>query len=115
MKINQDLISQNIIKYRTANKLTQKALANKVNIARTTLSEIECARKKPSLTLLLKIADALNVNLDNLLDGNLCRVNIIEEFDEQNLSHLRFFEQIKCSNFKQKAIMLEILRQLNSK
>ena len=52
-------------------KLTQEQLAEKVNIGTTYLSDIECGVKFPSLSLFIKIVDALGVSADFVLRGEI--------------------------------------------
>jgi transcriptional regulator with XRE-family HTH domain len=42
-------------------------LAAKVGISRTTITNLDCDDARPTLWVLLKIADGLGVSLDNLL------------------------------------------------
>ncbi|MFE3839464.1 helix-turn-helix transcriptional regulator [Pseudogemmobacter sonorensis] len=47
--------------------LTQAALADKAGVNRVTVAEIETGRKQGSVATLKKIADALGVDLDDLV------------------------------------------------
>ena len=51
--------------------LTQKQLAEKLNISNNHLSSVENGREMPSLELLLNICELLNVTPDYLLLGNM--------------------------------------------
>lgn len=53
-------------------KLTQEKLAEKVDVAPSYISEIERGTSICSLSVLVRIADVLELNLDNLV----CGVNI---------------------------------------
>ncbi|MGE6365167.1 helix-turn-helix domain-containing protein [Bacillus paramycoides] len=57
----------NIKRYRKEKKMTQKELAEKANISRSYLGDIEGGRYNPSLDTLNTIAKALNVNINLLL------------------------------------------------
>lgn len=59
-------IGENIQKYRKDKKLTQQELADKIGISKSHMSKIEINNKKPSLELLFKIAEKLNVSLYDL-------------------------------------------------
>lgn len=52
-------------------KITQKKLAERIDISRNYISDIECGRYVPSVETLISIANVLNIDL-NLLknDGN---------------------------------------------
>ena len=52
-------------------KLTQEQLAEKVNIGTTYISDIERGAKFPSLSLFIKIVDALGVSSDFILRGEI--------------------------------------------
>jgi transcriptional regulator with XRE-family HTH domain len=55
-------LGQAIRTLRTANALTQKALAEKVNVSPTYLSHVEAGRREPSVTLLRSLARALGAS-----------------------------------------------------
>ncbi|MED1557559.1 helix-turn-helix transcriptional regulator [Bacillus paramycoides] len=57
----------NIKRYRKEKKMTQKELAEKANISRSYLGDLEGGRYNPSLDTLNTIAKALNVNINLLL------------------------------------------------
>lgn len=52
-------------------KLTQEQLAEKVNIGTTYVSDIERGAKFPSLSLFIKLVDALGVSSDFILRGEI--------------------------------------------
>ena len=56
---------------RTLVKLTQEQLAEKVGIGTTYISDIERGAKFPSLSLFIKIVDALGVSSDFILRGEI--------------------------------------------
>ena len=51
----------NLKKYRTAAKLSQEKFAERCNLHRTYISDIECFRRSISLENIQKIADALEI------------------------------------------------------
>lgn len=61
------IIGQKIRKFRKALGLSQEALAEKIGISVTHMSHIETGNTKLSLSVFLDIADALNVQADDLL------------------------------------------------
>ncbi|WP_077533412.1 helix-turn-helix domain-containing protein [Massiliimalia massiliensis] len=63
------LVGLNIAFYRKKKGMTQEQLAEIVGTSRTHISNIEATKidKTPSLELLLKIADALDVEAEKLL------------------------------------------------
>lgn len=59
-------IGNRIILIRTKRRLTQEKLAYENDISKGYLSEIEAGKKLPSLLMLQKIADALEVDIKEL-------------------------------------------------
>lgn len=64
------LLGLNIAYYRKLNNLTQLQLAERINISRTHMSNIEAPNMPTSISLdtLLDISEALNVPISSLLD-----------------------------------------------
>lgn len=61
---------KNLAKLRKEKGLTQEGLARKANISYHTLIKIESGGiKNPKLETLLKLAEALNTNIDKLIKG----------------------------------------------
>jgi len=67
MSINFKSIGQRIKEYRNSQKLLQEELAWKAQLSIPYLSSIENGKKEASLHALIRIADALNVQIINLL------------------------------------------------
>lgn len=64
------MLGQNIKKFRQKKKLTQDKLARLADIPYTSITKIETGViKKPSVQTAAKIARALNVTLDDLMEG----------------------------------------------
>ena len=62
-------IGANIRRARTRRRLTQDDLAQTVNTTRQTISNYETGRSRPDVETLQRLADALGVELTELLDG----------------------------------------------
>lgn len=62
-------IGANIRRARTRRKLTQDDLAQTVHTTRQTISNYETGRSRPDVETLQRLADALGVELTELLDG----------------------------------------------
>lgn len=60
-------IGRRIRRIRIAKRLTQEKLAEYANISTVYASHIETGSAKPSLTVVVAIADALDVRVDSLL------------------------------------------------
>lgn len=80
-------IGQRIRKYRKALGLSQEELAEKSGISVTHMSHIETGNTKLSLTVLVKIAETLQVSTDALLfDNTTATKNTIIDEITKNLS-----------------------------
>ena len=62
-------LADNIKKLRKKKGLTQADLAEKIGSHTSHINRIETGKYKPSLDVLMKIADVLEVSLDNLVKG----------------------------------------------
>lgn len=71
------LIGQYIKKYREINKLTRNQLAEKIGISPSALANYENNNRVPSVDILIKLSDILNVSVD-LLCG---KTNIYNELN----------------------------------
>jgi len=70
MEINFMLIGRKIKEFRSAKHISQAELAELIDMSVPYISHIETAAKKASLTVLVKIANALEITVDTLLTGN---------------------------------------------
>lgn len=87
MTLNFRLIGLRIQETRRRKRLSQAELAEQVDLSVSYISHIERAKKQTSLESLVKIANALGVTADLLLNGN--------------------------QNFDQKEYMIELMDLLN--
>lgn len=71
---------EKIKQLRIKNGITQKELANKSGLATGTIQQYELQKRKPKLETVEKIADALNVKIDELLDIDVVNNSLTEEF-----------------------------------
>ena len=70
MKINYLLLGEKIKKIRRRKNLSQSTLAELVSVSPPYISRIECGKNHISLELLVKVCNALETNLDEILIGN---------------------------------------------
>lgn len=71
MDADNNSIGMNIKNARMEKGLSQEKLAEILDITNTHISYIETGTKAPSLDMLIKIANALDVSADDLLVGRL--------------------------------------------
>lgn len=87
------MLSQNLEYLRKKSKLSQVALAEALQIPRTTYIEYEKGRTEPNLSLLMKLSEFFNVSIDSLI--------------KENVSH-KDFEQIRNKDFKVLAMTVDV-------
>lgn len=63
------IISDNIKKLRTKEKMSQEALAEKLNCSREFISRVENKKERISLNMMLKIAKLFNINPSSLFQA----------------------------------------------
>lgn len=71
MELDYNKLGQRIRKYRIVAHLTQEQLAEAVDVVPSSISRIETNANSCSLSLLIKIATALNVGIDSLVCDSL--------------------------------------------
>ena len=70
MTVNFKLLGKRIREVRKQQGISQAYLAEEADVSATYISRIETAKKQVSLKVLLSIANALEVTVDELLTGN---------------------------------------------
>lgn len=71
MAIDYKAIGKRVKRYRKIRNITQEELSNRVDVTCSHISNIENAKTKVSLPLLVDIANALEVSVDDLLCDNV--------------------------------------------
>ena len=71
MQVDFKIIGKRIQEFRTGCNMTQEQLAEATDLSVSYISYVETAKKKPSLSTIIKIADALDITVDMLLTENL--------------------------------------------
>ena len=61
-------IGERIRKFRTEKKLSQSTLGSKLGISQQQIAQYELGTRTPKIDTLAKIANALDIDIDNLLD-----------------------------------------------
>lgn len=62
-----DLLGQNVKRYRLEKGLTQEQVANKIDLTRTSIVNIEQGRQHPPIHILLDLAKALGILISDLI------------------------------------------------
>lgn len=87
-KINE-IVSKNIIKYRTISGLTQKELADKINYSDKSISKWERGIGLPDIVVLVELSTIFKVTPNDLLDPNVLNENIVYTPKKEKIhSHL---------------------------
>lgn len=105
-KLNYKLIGQRIEHLRRINGVTQEMLAEKVDLSRVYIAYIETGKRKPGLESIVKISQALNSSIDNILIGNITPNNNDYILELALLS-------ADCSN-QEKRIIFDTLKSLKA-
>ncbi len=79
-------ILNRIIEYRKAKGLVQKQMADKLEIAQVNYGKIENGKTELTLDRLLKIADILEVSVNELINPDFNPDNLSKELQEENLN-----------------------------
>lgn len=79
---------------RKEKNMTQRELAEIMNISDKTVSKWERGLGLPDVSLLNELSNALGVNIDRLLEGDLGE----NEIKGGNMKRLKFYTCIKCDN-----------------
>ena len=69
--MNQEKIGKTIKEIRQKSNLTQSAFAEKYNVTYQAVSKWENGKNLPDMSLLKQICDDYNIDINDLLDGNL--------------------------------------------
>ena len=99
--INYTQLGRRIKQYRAKAKLTQESLADLIDVATSTIAHAEAGTSKPSLPLLIKIANALNVTLDQLICDSL---PVADTYIEKDIADV-----LSDCNTKEKQIIRDII------
>ncbi len=83
--VNYKQLGQRIKQRRQKLHLTQEQLAGMLDVATSTIAHAESGTSKPSLPLLIKLANALNVSIDQLLCDSLPTVSAYMDKDISEL------------------------------
>lgn len=100
-----DNFNENLKDARERKGLSQKDVAEKIGVAKSTYSLYESGNREPNVQTIKKIADTLNVSADNLLGINEDIQTIAAHFDgdeysEEELNKIKEFAAFVKANRK---------------
>lgn len=105
-----DFLNNNIKFLRTKNGISQQGLADKVGIDRSTVSRIENNEIETTIDNAIKIADALNVSLYDLVSKDLRTTNIETPPNKEN--HEKYKQLLKDKGLTDENITEEDAKKL---
>lgn len=108
--MNFNLIGQRIAEARIKNNKTQENLAEELNITPAFLSNIETAKRKPSLSTLILIAEKLDLSLDYLIYDKDVETEIANDIYMKQL-----YKQIQKLDKNKKQKFLDIIDYIAKK
>lgn len=86
--MDQIKIGAFIAEIRKGKKLTQKQLAEQLNISDKTISKWECGKGLPEVSLMLPLCEILEINVNELLAGEKLSMDNYHEKAEENMMNL---------------------------
>ena len=92
--MDQIKAGQLIRRLRTEKKLTQKQLADALNVSDKAVSKWERGLGFPDVSLLRELSDVLGINAEKLLDGQLDQSNT----QGGNMKRIKFYVCPECAN-----------------
>ena len=106
-------IGVNIRLYREKNYLTQKAIADYLDISRELISYYETGERNPQVEVLTKLSDLFGINLEDLLEESKEKTqeNVVlafrnKDFSNDDLKEIAVFKKI-IKNFLKMERLLE--------
>ena len=84
MQRTNEIVSKNLVKFRTASGLTQAELANKISYSDKSISKWERGESLPDLNILIKLSQIYKVKLDDFLceDEKAPKVGLLSKFNK---------------------------------
>lgn len=92
--MDQIKIGELIRSLRTKNKLTQKRLAEQINVSDKAVSKWETGKGCPDISLLTELAAVFQIDLQTILNGEINQ----KESETGNMKKLKFYVCPDCSN-----------------
>lgn len=92
--MDQIKIGELIRSLRTKNKLTQKQLAEQINVSNKAVSKWETGKGCPDISLLTELAAIFQIDLQTILNGEIDQ----KESETGNMKKLKFYVCPDCGN-----------------
>lgn len=86
--MDQIKIGKFIAEIRKEQRMTQRQLANKLNISDKTVSKWECGKGCPEVSLMMPLCSILNINVNELLSGERLSDSNYQKKAEENMMNL---------------------------
>ncbi|WP_413699939.1 helix-turn-helix domain-containing protein [Psychromonas sp. KJ10-10] len=85
----QNHISSFIRSYRQANGESLQSLANRSGVSRSMISQIESEKTSPTIVVLSKLADAMNIKIGDLVQAphDSIKIKIFEPSENNKISN----------------------------
>ncbi len=71
------MIGKHIKQYREQKEMTQEALAEHLSVTRQAVSNWECGKTQPDIETLHKIADVLDITVEELIYGEKRQITVV--------------------------------------
>lgn len=81
---------ENLRKYRQARGLSQKTLAELINVSREIISKYEIGEREPSLSRAVALSRVLNINLATLVGITNDEILILSTLDPNTRNNIMF-------------------------
>ncbi|MCY6958829.1 helix-turn-helix domain-containing protein [Clostridium brassicae] len=104
-------IGENIKTVRKDQGLTQKELAQKANISRSYLADIENGRYNPSIEVLQSIASSLGISAQKFFKDNLTENDNIDQLEDDLKLILSKIKKISKSDREKLLKMIDIFEE----
>ena len=75
------MIGKHIKQYREQRDMTQEALAERLSVTRQAVSNWECGKTQPDIETLHRIADVLDISVEELIYGEKREVTVVQGKD----------------------------------
>jgi len=102
--VEQSKIGKFIAAMRKEQSMTQRELADVLNISDKTVSKWECGNGLPDVALMLPLCEALHINVNELLSGERLNASDYQKKAEENMMDL-----IREREESKKKIVLEVV------